>query len=63
MSLFDAFVGGAADQATGILDRQMKEEADLERQKQLTQFQADLAGPRCAPRRRFNVSWRSKTRT
>lgn len=43
MSLFDAFVGGAADQATGILDRQMKEEADLERQKQLTQFQADLA--------------------
>lgn len=43
MSLFDAFVGGAADQATGILNQQIRDEADLERRKNLAQFEADLA--------------------
>lgn len=43
MSLFDAFVGGVADAGAGLLDQQIKSSAEIDRQKALMQFQADLA--------------------
>lgn len=42
MSFFDAFVGGAAEQATGILNNQMRDDAALEKEKARAQFNADL---------------------
>lgn len=43
MSFMDGFIGGAAEQATGILNNQMRDEATLDKQQALAQFDADLS--------------------
>lgn len=42
MSFFDSFVGGAAEAGAGIIGNHMKQQEELERQKQLAKLQEEL---------------------